>query len=59
MTYVGFDCGITFSLKILQNLDRSNENRINFPDPVKNPNVFPASSNISALLINSIALISF
>ena len=59
VTYVDFDCGITFSLKILQSLDRSTENRITFPDPVKNPNAFPATINISVLLMSRIALISF
>ena len=45
-------------LKILQNLDRSTENRITIPDPVKNPNAFPATINISVLLMSCIALIS-
>ena len=59
VTYVDFDCGITFFLKLLQKSDRSNENGITFPDPVKNPNAFPATINISVLLMSSIALISF
>ena len=46
-------------MKILQNLDRSTEHRITFPDPVKNPNAFPATINISVLLMSCIALISF
>ena len=58
VTYVDFDCGITFSLKILQKLDRSTENRITFPDPVKSPNAFPATINISVSLMSRIALIS-
>ena len=49
---------LRFSLKILQNLDRSTDNRITFPDPVKNPNAFPATINISVLLMSCIALIS-
>ena len=57
VTYVDFDCGITFlpetPTKISQN------NGITFPDPVKNPNAFPATINIPVLLISSIALISF
>ena len=57
VTYVDFDCGITFSLKILQNLDRSTENRSTFPDPVTNPNAFPATINTSVLLMSCIALI--
>ena len=36
---------LRFSLKILQNLDRSTEKRITFPDPVKNPNAFPPSND--------------
>ena len=59
VTYVDFDCGNTFSLKILQNLDRSTENRNTFPDLVKNPNAFRAMINISVLLMSLLALISF
>ena len=58
VTYVDFDCGITFSLKIQQNLDRSTENRLTFPDPVKNTNAFTATINISVLLMSCIDLIS-
>ena len=47
------------SLKLLQKWDRSTENGITFPDPVKNPNAFPATINIPVLLMSSIALISF
>ena len=47
------------SLKLLQKSDRSTENGITFPDPVKNPSTFPATINISVLLMSSIALISF
>ena len=50
---------LRFSLKILQNLDRSTENGITFPDPVKNPRALPATINMSVLLMSSIALISF
>ena len=57
--YVDFDCVITFLPKRLQKTDRSTENGITFPDPVKNPNAFPAPINISVALMNSIALISF
>ena len=58
VTYVDFDCGFTFSLKIRQNLDRSTENRLTFSDPVKNPNAFTAAINISVLLMSCIDLIS-
>ena len=47
------------SLELLQKSDRSTENGITYPDPVKNPNAFPATINIPALLMSSIALISF
>ena len=46
-------------LKILQKSDRSTENGITFPDPVKNSNAFPATINIHVLLMSGIALISF
>ena len=47
------------SLELLQKLDRSSENGITFPDPVKNPNAFPATINMPVLLMSSISLISF
>ena len=47
------------SLKLLQKSDRSTENGITFPDPLKNPNAFPATINIPVMLMNSIALITF
>ena len=50
---------IRSSLKLLQKSDRSSENGITFPDPVKNPNAFPATINIPVLLMSSMALISF
>ena len=58
VTYVDFDCGITFFPENPTKLDRSTENRITFPDPVKNPKAFPAMINISVLLMSCIALIS-
>ena len=45
--------------KLLQKSDRSTENGITLPDPVKNPSAFPATINISVLLMSSIALIFF
>ena len=47
------------SVKLLQKSDRSTENGITFPDPMKNLNTFPATINIPVLLMNSKALISF
>ena len=47
------------TLKLLQKSDRSTENGITFPDPVENPSAFPATINITVLLMSSIALISF
>ena len=58
VTYVDFDCGLPFCLKLLQKSDRSTENGTTFPDPVKNPSAFPATINMSVLLMNSIALLS-
>ena len=45
------------SLKLLQKSDRSSENGITVPDPVKNPNAFTATINIPVLLMSSIALL--
>ena len=59
VTYAVFDCGITFFLNVLQKSDRSTENGNTFPDPVKNPNEFPATFNIPVRLMSSIGLISF
>ena len=47
------------SLKLVQGSDTSAENGITFPDPVKNPNAFPATINIPIVFISSIPLISF
>ena len=59
VTYVDFDCGITFLPETPTKGDKSTENGITFPDLVKNPSVFPATINMSVLLMSSIALISF
>ena len=59
VTYADFDCGITFLPQTPKKSDRSTENGITFPDPVKNPNAFPATINIPVLLMSSITLISF
>ena len=50
---------LLFCLKLLQKSDRSTGNGIKFPDPVKNTSAFPATINISILLMSSIAPISF
>ena len=47
------------TLKLLQKSDRSTENGITFPDPVKNPSAFLVTFNITVFLISSITLISF
>ena len=47
------------SPKLLQKSNRSTENGNTFPDPVKNLIAFPATINMSVLLMSSIALISF
>ena len=47
------------NLKLLQKSDRSNENGITFPDPVKNPSAIPVRINITVLLMSSIYLMSF
>ena len=44
-------------LKLLQKSERSTENGIKFPHPVKNPSAFPATINMSVLLMSSLALI--
>ena len=61
VTYVDFDGGIVLpsTLKLLEKSDRSTENGITFPDPVKSPSAFPAMINITVLMMNSVALISF
>ena len=45
--------------KLLQKSDRSTENGITFPDPVKNPSAFPVKIGIVVLLMSSITLTSF
>ena len=59
VTYVDFDYGITFFPETPTKSDRSSENGITLPDPVKNPYAFPATINIPVLLMSSIALIPF
>ena len=47
------------NMKLLKKSDRSFENGITFPNPVKNPSAFPVTTNITVLLMRSITLISF
>ena len=47
------------TMKPLQKTYRSTENGITFPDPVKNPSVFPVTINVTALLMSSIIVLSF
>ena len=47
------------TLELRQKSDRSTENGITFPDPVKNPSAFPETINITVLFMRSIILISF
>ena len=50
---------LLFTLKLLQKSDRSTHNGIKIPEPVKNPSVFPATINITFLILCSIALKNF
>ena len=59
VTYVDFDCGITFFPEAPTEIRQINRERNYFPDSVKNPISFPARINIPDLLMSSIALISF
>ena len=47
------------TLKLLHKSDKSTENGITFPDPVKNPSAFLVAINITVFLISSVTLISF
>ena len=44
---VQIDCGIFSTLKVLQKLDRSTENRETIPDPVKNSSASQVKINIT------------
>ena len=59
VTYLGFDCGILSTMELLQKFDRSTDNGITYPDPLKNPSAFSATINITLLLMSSTALLSF
>ena len=47
------------TLKLLQKSDRSAENGITSPEPVRNTSAFPGTINITVLLLSSITLIFF
>ena len=47
------------TMKLLQKSERSTDNGITFPDPVKNSSAFPVTIGITVLLMSSITLISF
>ena len=60
LAYEDFDCAITFYPETpTKKTDRSTENGITFPDPVKNPSAFPVKTGITVLLMSSITLTSF
>ena len=59
MTYVDFDCGITFYPEAPTKLERSTENGKTFPDLVKNPCASQVTINITILLVRSKPLRSF
>ena len=59
VTYVDFHCGITFNPETLRKSDRSTENGITSPDPVKNPKAFTVTINITVFFMSSITLRSF
>ena len=47
------------TMKLLQKSDRSTQNGITIPDPVKNPSAFPVTINITVFFMSSITLTSF
>ena len=49
VTYVDFDCDITFFPETRTKSDRSTEKGTTFPDPMKNPSAFPAPINRSVI----------
>ena len=59
VTYINFDCSITFLPETPTKIRQINRERNTYPDPVKNPIAFPATINIPILFMSSIALISF
>ena len=59
VTYEHFDYGITFYPEAPTKSDRSTENGITIPDPVKTPSALPVTIKIAVLLVSSITLIPF
>ena len=60
VTYVDFDCGFTFyPATSTKKRDRSTENGITFPDPVKNLSAIPTTINITVPLMSSKSLLYF
>ena len=59
VTYVDFDCGITFLPETPTKIRQVNRERNYISRSCENPCAFPATVNISVLLMSSIALISF
>ena len=59
VTYVDFDCGITFFPETPTKIRQINRERNYIPDPRKNATAIPATINITVLLMSSIPLISF
>ena len=57
VTYVDFDCGITFYPETPKKTDRSTQKGITDPDPVENSSAFPVTINMNLLLMSSITLL--
>ena len=58
VTFVDFECGITFLSETPTKIRQINREWKTFPDPVRNPNAIPGTINITVVLMSSIALIS-
>ena len=59
VTYVDFDCGITFLPETPTKIRQNNREQNYISRSCENPSPFPATINMSVLLMSSIALISF
>ena len=59
VTYVDFDCGITFFPETPTKIRQTNRERNYISKSCEKPNAFPATINSAVLLMSSIALISF
>ena len=58
VTYVDFDCGVTFPPEAPTEVEHINREPKTFPDPLKNVSAFQKAINITVLLESSIPLIS-